>query len=148
MANFFSGDFAVQEAPASLKRSIEVILHCLLHIEMKQSYFEILELVPAVSAKLSWNFIRHLAAAVPLLKTGNDISPICRYIIEVWLVLMAYLPYIWQIWYGIIMICRHMQKIWRNMHDTIYICIMYPVICPSMQIKCCKLEYDAIICKL
>ena len=85
---------------------------------MKQSYFEILELVPAVSAKLSWNFIRHLAAAVPLLKTGNDISPICRYIIEVWLVLMAYLPYIWQIWYGIIMICRHMQNIWRNMHDV------------------------------
>ena len=52
MADFWSSDFAVWEALASLKRCIEVILR----IELEQSYCEILESVPAVFAKLSWNF--------------------------------------------------------------------------------------------
>ena len=52
MAKFCSGDFSVWEAPASLKWSIEVIL-C---IELKQSYCEILESVPAAFGRLSWNF--------------------------------------------------------------------------------------------
>ena len=52
MTKFISSDFVVWEATASLKQSIEVIL-C---IELKQSYCEILESVPAVFAKLSWNF--------------------------------------------------------------------------------------------
>ena len=52
MTEFCSDDFAVWESPAPLKRSIEVILS----IEQKQSYCEVLESVPAVSAKLSWNF--------------------------------------------------------------------------------------------
>ena len=46
MADFRSGDFAVWEAHALLKWCIEVIL-C---IELKQSYFEILQSVPAVCA--------------------------------------------------------------------------------------------------
>ena len=81
---FCSGDFAVWEAPTSLKRCIDVILR----IERKQSYCENLE---SVLAKLSLKylqsylemFIRHLAAAMPLLKTDN-ISRVCRYIIEIW----------------------------------------------------------------
>ena len=36
MAYFCSGDFAVREAPASLKQCIEAILH----IDLKQSYCE------------------------------------------------------------------------------------------------------------
>ena len=37
----------------------------------------------------SWNFLCHIAAAVPVLPTDN-ISPVCRYIfIEIWPVLMA-----------------------------------------------------------
>ena len=43
---------------------------------------KILELVPAVFAKLSRNFISHLAATVPLLETDN-IPQVCGYIIEI-----------------------------------------------------------------
>ena len=52
MAYFCSDDFAVWQARASLKLSIDIIL-C---IELKQSYCEILESVSAVLAKISWNF--------------------------------------------------------------------------------------------
>ena len=78
---FCSCDF---EAPASLKWFIEFILR----MELKQIYCERLESVPAVFAKFSWNFIRHLVAAVPLLEIDN-ISPVCRYDIDSWPVLMA-----------------------------------------------------------
>ena len=43
MANFCSCNFAVREAHASLARCIE----CILRIELKQSYCENLESVPA-----------------------------------------------------------------------------------------------------
>ena len=94
MAYFCSSDFAVWEDPPSLKQRIEIILH----IELKhwQGYFEILESVPVVLAKFKlpwnfqpWNFHPSLRAAVPLLKTDN-LSPICRCIIEIWPVLMAW----------------------------------------------------------
>ena len=49
---------------------------------------ENLELVPSLCAKVSWNFIRHLATAVPLLEIDN-ISPVCRYIVQILSVLMA-----------------------------------------------------------
>ena len=52
MANFPDVNLWVCEAPASLEQCTEVIL-CK---ELKQSYCEILESVPAVFAKLSWNF--------------------------------------------------------------------------------------------
>ena len=52
MAYFCSNDFAVWQVHAVLKQSIEVILSILL----KQSHCENLESVPAVFAKLSWNF--------------------------------------------------------------------------------------------
>ena len=85
---FCSGDFAVWEAPASLQRCIEVILH----IELKQGYCEIWSPdLPQYFEKYLEIFIRHLAAAMPLLETDN-ISPVCRYIIEMWVmwpVLMA-----------------------------------------------------------
>ena len=38
--------------------------------------------------KLSWNFLRHLADAEPVLQT-NNISPVCRYVIEIWPVMIA-----------------------------------------------------------
>ena len=87
MAYFCSNDFSVWQARASLKLSIDNIL-C---IELKQSYFEILESVSAVLAKISWYFhqsLQGLAAAVPLLEIDN-ISLVCRYIIEICPVLMA-----------------------------------------------------------
>ena len=65
MTEFCSCDFAVWEAPASLKLSIEVIL-C---IKLKQSYCEILESVPAVFGKLSWNFRPSLSVCSSL--AGN-----------------------------------------------------------------------------
>ena len=48
-ANFCSCDFAVWEVAASL-----ICTEVILHIELKQSYSETLESVPAVFAKLSW----------------------------------------------------------------------------------------------
>ena len=54
------------EAPASLERCIEVILR----IELKQSYCENLESVPAVFAKLSWNF--HLSLCGCSALAGNQ----------------------------------------------------------------------------
>ena len=87
MAYFCSNDFSVWQARASLKLSIDNIL-C---IELKQSYCEILESVSAVLAKISWYFhqsLQGLAAAVPLLEIDN-ISLVCRYIIEICPVLMA-----------------------------------------------------------
>ena len=65
MTKFCRSDFAVWEAPASLKRSIEVILR----IKLKQSYCEILESVPAVFGKLSWNFRPSLSVCSSL--AGN-----------------------------------------------------------------------------
>ena len=62
MADFWSSDFAVWEALASLKRCIEVILR----IELKQRYCEILESAPAVSAKISWNFHQPLSCCIAL----------------------------------------------------------------------------------
>ena len=84
MVYFCSGDFSVWEAPASLKWCIEVIRH----IELKQRYCEIFESVPAVFAKFSRKFCCHLVAAVPLLDSDN-ILQFCRYIIDIWPVLMA-----------------------------------------------------------
>ena len=52
MADFADVHVSVWEAPASLKQCIEVILRK----ELKQSYCEILESLPAVFAKLFWNF--------------------------------------------------------------------------------------------
>ena len=85
MAEFLSGDFAVWEAPASLKRSIEVILR----IKLKQSYCEILESVPAVFGKLSWNFRPSLSVCSSLAENRQYITCFCRYILEIWPVLMA-----------------------------------------------------------
>ena len=69
MTEFCSCDFAVWEAPASLKLCIEVIL-C---TELKQSYCEFFwnffESVPAVFAKLSWNFRPSLSVCSSL--AGN-----------------------------------------------------------------------------
>ena len=58
-------NFAVWDAPAALKQCIEVILS----IEQKQSYCEILESVPAVFAKLFWNFHLSLSSCSDL--AGN-----------------------------------------------------------------------------
>ena len=66
LAAFCSSEFAVWEAPASLKLSIEVII-CL---ELKQSYCEILESVPSM-CKVILKFSCYLDAAVPLLETDN-----------------------------------------------------------------------------
>ena len=79
MADFCRGDFAVWEAPASLKQCMEVILSVELkqvtvkfwsqYLQYLQSYLEI--------------FIRHLAAAVPLLESDKwstawrDDGPLC-----------------------------------------------------------------------
>ena len=52
-------------SPASPKQCIEVVLH----IALKQSYCEILESVPAVFAKLSWNF--HLSLSCCSALAGN-----------------------------------------------------------------------------
>ena len=73
------------EAPASLKRSIEVIL-C---IELKQSYCEILESVPAVFAKLSWNFHPSLSNCSALAgnrqhMTGRDMTCDNIWPVEIW----------------------------------------------------------------
>ena len=54
-----------------------VILHIEQLLELKQSYCENLELVPAVFASYLEIFICHLAAAVTLPETDN-ISPVCR----------------------------------------------------------------------
>ena len=62
---FCSGDFAAWEAPASLQLCIEFIA-CL---ELKQSYCENLESIPAVFAKLSWNF--HLSLSGCSAFAGN-----------------------------------------------------------------------------
>ena len=72
---FCSGDFAVWEAPASLQRCIEVILR----IELKQSYCEILESVPAVLAKLSWNFHPSLSCCRALAKNRQCIAGLSIY---------------------------------------------------------------------
>ena len=73
------------EAPASLKRCIEVIL-C---IELKQSYCEILESVPAVFAKLSWNFHPSLSNCSALAgnrqhMTGRDMTCDNIWPVEIW----------------------------------------------------------------
>ena len=65
MANFCICEFAVWEALASLKQCAEVI-HS---IELKQSYCEILESVPAVFATLSWIFQQSLSSCSAL--AGN-----------------------------------------------------------------------------
>ena len=84
MANFADVNFLVWEATASLKQYIEVILRK----GLKQSYCEILESVPAGFAKLSRNFHPSLSGCSAL--AGNrHISLVCRYIIEIWPVLMA-----------------------------------------------------------
>ena len=75
MAYFFSDDFAMWQIHAFLKQSVEVIL-C---VELKQKFW---------SQHLQyWRryleiFIRHFAAAVPLLKTDN-ISPVYQNVIEI-----------------------------------------------------------------
>ena len=84
MADFCSGDFAVWEASASLKRCIEVILR----IELKQSYCEILESVPAILAKISWNVHPSLSGCSALAGIRQYIT-VCLYITEIWPVLMA-----------------------------------------------------------
>ena len=66
MAYFCSNDFAVWQVHAVLKQSIEVILSILL----KQSHCENLESVPAVFAKLSWNF--HLSPCCCSALAGNQ----------------------------------------------------------------------------
>ena len=65
MADSAVVNFSVWVAPASLERCIEVILR----IELKQSYCENLESVPAVFAKLSWNF--HLSLSGCSALAGN-----------------------------------------------------------------------------
>ena len=55
----------------------------ILGTEWKNGYSEKLESVPLLFAKLSWNFLSHKAAAVTVLETDN-ISPVCRYMIEIW----------------------------------------------------------------
>jgi len=65
MAYFCSDDFAVWQVHAVLKLSIEVILR----IELQQSHCENLESVPAVFAKLSWNFHQSLSCCSAL--AGN-----------------------------------------------------------------------------
>ena len=72
------------EAPASLKRCIEVILR----IELKQGYCEFGESVPAVLAKLPWNFHLSLSGCSTLAENDN-ISPVPRYLIEKWPALIA-----------------------------------------------------------
>ena len=62
--------FWVWEAPASWKCYCECFWH---------SDCEFFESVPAVLAKISWNF--YLSAAAPLLETNNDVSPVCLYIV-------------------------------------------------------------------
>ena len=75
MAEFCSGDFEVWEVPASLKRCIEVILR----IELKQGYYEILESVLAVLAKLSWNFHPSLSGGSALAKNRQRITDLSIY---------------------------------------------------------------------
>ena len=75
MAEFLSGDFAMWEAPASLKRSIEVILRK----ELKQSYCEILESAPAAFGKLSWNFRPSLSACSSLAGNRQYITSLSIY---------------------------------------------------------------------
>ena len=56
MADSADVNFSVWEAPASLEWCIEVVIR----IELKQCYCENLESVPAVFAKLSWNFTSNI----------------------------------------------------------------------------------------
>ena len=65
MANFCSDEFAVWQASASSKGSIDNIL-C---VELKQSYCKILAAVSAVLAKISWNF--HLSLCGCSALAGN-----------------------------------------------------------------------------
>ena len=62
-------------------------------LELKQSYCEILKSVPAVFAKLAWNFNFHPSLSDCSALAGNswtdNISLVCRYIIEIWPLLMA-----------------------------------------------------------
>ena len=92
MADFCSGDFAVWEAHASLKLCIEIILL----IDWAET--ELLWIFGVSTCSMSkvilkfswWNFIRHWAAAVPLLETDTiSQGRVCRYIFEIWPVLMA-----------------------------------------------------------
>ena len=62
MADFCSCDFAVREVLAFLQQCFEFILS----IELKQSYCEMFDSVPAVFAKLSWNFHLSLSCCSPL----------------------------------------------------------------------------------
>ena len=64
LPDFCSGDFAVWEAPASLKLCIDAILR------KEQTYYEILGIVPAVFAKLSWNFHLSLSGCIDI--AGNQ----------------------------------------------------------------------------
>ena len=63
------------EAPAWLKQCIEVILS----IELKQNYCEILESVPAVFAKLSWNFYHSLSSCSALAGNREYITSLSIY---------------------------------------------------------------------
>ena len=76
-------NFSVWEAPASLERCIVVMLS----IELKQSYCKNLESVPAVFAKLSWNF--HLSLQCPCWKPTTYrwfVDTFSRYYLFWWLV--------------------------------------------------------------
>ena len=75
MTEFCSCDFAVWEAPASLKLCIEVIL-C---TELKQGYCKILESVPAVFVKLSWNFHLSLSGCSALAGNRQYITGLSTY---------------------------------------------------------------------
>ena len=77
-----SGHCLVWEALASLERCSEVILR----IELKQSHCEILESVPAVFAKLSWNF--H-----PSLNGYSDLAGNRQYITGLWILLACWLQF-------------------------------------------------------
>ena len=68
------------EALVSLKLCIEAILH----IELKQSYIEILELVPGVFAKLFWNFHQSLSGCSALVGNWQCI-PVWRWYLPFWL---------------------------------------------------------------
>ena len=82
MTEFCSCDFAVWEAPASLKLCIEVIL-C---TELKQSYCEFFwnffESVPAVFAKLSWNFRPSLSVCSSLAGNRQYITYLSIYYLD------------------------------------------------------------------
>ena len=75
MANICSDDFAVWQARASLKRSIDNILF----IELKQSYCEIWESVSAVLANISWNFHWSLCGCSALARNRQYITGLSIY---------------------------------------------------------------------